>query len=118
MRGSCKAASVVQASVLGSHVSAGRTPLVETRLTEVAPPTASALPSGSSTKLWLDRAKAIGAVCRHVGEAWFRSITLVVVTTGSLSLGGLPPAASSTLPGKYMAEVPNEGGLIPRFVQI
>ncbi len=47
-----------------------------------------------------------------------RSITLVVVTTGSLSLGGLPPDATSTLPGRYMAEVPNDSGPISKLVQV
>src|SRR5258706_15754666 len=45
-------------------------------------------------------------------------MTWVVFPTGSLSLGGLPPLASITLPGRYIADVPNDGGLNPRLVQV
>src|SRR5689334_14076561 len=111
-------AMVVHCSVVGSHISAASTPVVETRLVWSAPPTANTFPSGSSTRLCWERANAIGAGCRQVGDGWLRSITPVVVRTGSVSLGGLPPLASSTLPGRYMAEVPNENGETPRLVQV
>ncbi len=95
MRASVMAATVVQPSVAGSQISAGST-AADSESDCPVPPMAMTLPSASSVRFIRRRAKAIGAISRHAGDAAVMSITAARLMAGS------PPPARRILPGRYM----------------